>query len=83
MIIKIDKNGNLKFIYKDSHPALKLGKPDIQRISDVRFDNKQQLWYAYILGSGDKLTGCGFKNREFAIENEINFIEKQIINNEI
>lgn len=98
MLIKIDKEGNLTYIYKDSHPALKLGKPTINRFSDVRYDNTLQLWFVYeydplnpyipknynsVLEKDKLLIDQGFSSREKAIESEINFIEKGLISGEI
>ena len=39
MTVKIESDGQITFIYKDGHPGLTLGKADIKRASDVRYEN--------------------------------------------
>lgn len=39
MIVKIESDGQLTFIYADGHLGLTLGKVEIKRASDVRYEN--------------------------------------------
>ena len=39
MIVKIGSDGLITFVYKDGHPGLTLGKAEIKRASDVRYEN--------------------------------------------
>ena len=70
--IKIEANGDLKFLYHDDHPCLEMGSDlDIQRASNVRY--VAGLWYVFML-DGVRLPQ-GHKRRADAIQYEIDFLE--------
>lgn len=79
--IEIDNNGNLKTLYQDAHIAKGMGILDIERASDVRFDNADQVWKIYrtLPGGREEILGLPHKNREDAIDEEIQILERELL----
>jgi hypothetical protein len=74
MIISIDRNGGVRAIYSDGFNWQALGKPLIQRASQVEPD-QLGLWYADLtLSNGPKIGP--FARRAYAIAAEIAWLEK-------
>jgi hypothetical protein len=73
--IRITKNGTVQFVYADGHPALELGKADIRRFSDVRYDNKDNQWKIFFNKDGKEIQiGKPHKTRGAAINQEVDII---------
>jgi hypothetical protein len=74
MIISIDRNGGVRAIYSDGFNWQALGKPLIQRASQVEPD-QLGLWYVDLtLSNGPKIGP--FARRADAIAAEIAWLEK-------
>ena len=74
MIISIDAKGDIRGIYTDDFPWRELGKPMVQRASNVEPDHLG-LWYADLtLSDGPKIGP--FARRIDAIAAEIAWLEK-------
>ena len=73
--IRISKEGVVKFVYADDHIALSLGKADIKRFSDVRYDNDDGMWKIYFKkGEKEIQIGRPHKKRADAITQEVQII---------
>ena len=77
MVIQIDKQGNIKTLYRDGNPCRDMGIPKIHRASDVKFNNETQKWE--IFEHGNKIGKPHFY-REHAIQEEIEILENRLIN---
>ena len=73
MIISIDRNGGVKAIYSDGFDWQVLGRPTIQRASQVEPDHLG-LWWADLAVSGGPRIGP-FARRIDAIAAEIAWLE--------
>ena len=74
MIISIDRAGGVKAIYSDGFNWQALGRPTIQRASQVEPDHLG-LWWANLAGSGGPRIGP-FGRRADAIAAEVAWLEK-------
>jgi len=74
MIISIDRNGGIRAIYSDGFNWQALGKPLIQRASQVEPDHLG-LWWADLAVSGGPRIGP-FARRTDAIAAELIWLEK-------
>lgn len=82
--IKVEANGDLTFLYHDDHPCLGMGKLDVKRASNVRYNSSDGLWYVFLIDplKSDLLDEVslpkGHKRRADAIQYEINFLEAEL-----
>ena len=74
MIISIDLNGGIRAIYSDGFNWQALGKPLIQRASQVEPDHLG-LWWADLAVSGGPRIGP-FARRDAAIAAEVAWLER-------
>ncbi|RLS26221.1 MAG: hypothetical protein DWH74_00035 [Planctomycetota bacterium] len=74
MIISIDRNGGIRAIYSDGFNWQALGKPLIQRASQVEPDHLG-LWWADLAVSGGPRIGP-FARRTDAIAAEVAWLER-------
>ena len=74
MIISIDRNGGVRAIYSDGFNWQALGKPLIQRASQVEPDHLG-LWWADLAVSGGPRIGP-FARRDAAIAAEVAWLER-------
>jgi len=75
--VRFKADGSVVFLYNDDHPALKLGKAEIERASDVYFDNERQKWRVHIRGEREPLKE-GFEKRQDAINHEVEYLNKKL-----
>lgn len=73
MKLRINPDGSVVCLYRDTLPFLKGGRPTIQRASHVEFENTKQCWE--ILTPNYKLVESGFPTRQAAIDREIEILE--------
>lgn len=80
MVIKIQPNGDLQFLYADGHPLFELGKLSVDRASNVRFDNETGLWHVWPITADGKeyKVPQGFKRRSEAIACEHELMEMEL-----
>lgn len=77
MVIRIDKEGNIKTLYRDQNPCRDMGRPKIHRASDIKFDNEFQKWEIFEYG---KKIGHSHYYREHAVKEEIEILENRLWN---
>ena len=75
-VFRVDKDGNLIGLYTDSVPLRGLGKLDVERASNVEFDNTQQGW-TITLADGTTLPGV-FPTREAALSCEVSHVQDRL-----
>jgi len=86
LVIKVSPDGKtVMFLYMDQHPALGLGKLEVQRASNVRFDPVDQRWRVYICrDDGSEYAWPGaFVNRGEAIDCEIDILQAKLAAGEL
>lgn len=80
MVISPDGKA-LSSVYNDALDASALGKPTIQRATDVYYNNKKRHWVVRLLKpvfADDFVLAAGFKNRAEAIDYEVRFLNENM-----
>jgi len=76
--IDISPDGKLLTgLYSDEFGWQDLGECQINRATDVRFDNTDKLWKVHILDEGGRILDNGHANRKDAIAAEIVYLNKR------
>jgi len=77
MKILITKDGQtVTGLHDDNFPFSTLGDLEINRATDVRFDNQEKLWFVHDPKTGERIIPQGFVSRKLAILAEVIFLEK-------
>ena len=79
--ILISPNGDICFVYEDGHPGLDLGNARMERVSQVTWEEKTQLWAVTLLlgpNKGQTITDDSWKDRAAAIQWEIDYFNKNL-----
>lgn len=76
-ILKIKKsNGSILGIYDDAIPFKKLGKPKVERVSNIEYDNDSEKWTVTMTHDGE--TKFSTETRNGAYEQEVEMVNKNI-----
>ena len=76
-VVRFTTDGKVEFVYEDDHPALKLGKAQIERASDVYWDHQDECWRIHIRGEREPLPE-GFEKRQDAIGHEVAYLNRKL-----
>lgn len=71
-VIVVQANGDLLTVYSDDIPLGEIGKSEMNRASNVIFNEDDQLWYM-ISPEGERI-GKGYRKRSDCIEAEIAYL---------
>ena len=84
-IVKVTPKGDIFFLYDDNSPLRSLGKMQLQRASNVEWDEKAQGWVVWINDHKTKtiykrrrLTRV-FTNRGDAIQAEVEILNERLL----
>jgi hypothetical protein len=78
--IRINPDGTMAFLHDDTivQALEKQGKINIERASDVSYDNEAHGWRVYIPGTKDQLLDGLFNTRAEALETEKTYLEARL-----
>lgn len=79
LVLKIDKEGNVQFLYDDALRAVfnTLGDMQMRRASNIRWNEVTQLWDLFIVNEdGSEAFLCDFESRGDAIDYEIGLLPR-------
>lgn len=80
-ILSVTDDGTIRHLHSDELGCLgKLGsRVEIDRASNVEYDNKNQWWYADLRPAGIDKVMTGFSTRAEALEAEREYLEHEVI----
>lgn len=76
--IRLRPDGSVDFLYVDGHPAIGLGKMEVERASDVFFDPEKQKWVVHIRGEAEPLPQV-FEDRAAALKYEVDYLNIKML----
>jgi len=83
IVIKIDKSGNVIFLYDDSmrNPMTQIGDMQMTRASNIRWNADTQMWDLFIVNrDGSETFHSDFENRGEAIDFELDELPRMLFN---
>ena len=84
MKLKISADGSSVLgLYDDNFPFSHLGKVNIERATNVIYDNTDELWYVTNPVNGERVIKNGFSLRKDAIKAEIVMLEESLVKKEL
>lgn len=77
--VLISPEGIIAFIHEDNHPAFDCGDAKMERISNVEWNEIEQLWEVHLLkGPLSDMAPAKFKSRAAAIEWEVEYFNENL-----
>lgn len=79
-LVRIEKGGKIVFLHDDNlTSSLKNdGELFLERASDLKFDNSEQMWFVHYPGSPNRMIPVGFETRQQALDSEKALLESNL-----